>query len=49
MTVTEGAGPPAPPKPMTEAEFRGLYDRLHAQPPWGLADRRAALGGQDDG
>ena len=36
MTGRQGAGPaPAPPKPMTEAEFQRLYDRLRAQPPWG--------------
>jgi hypothetical protein len=28
---------------MTEAEFQLLYDRLHAEPPWGPADRRGAL------
>jgi len=43
MTVTEGTGQPAPPKLMTEAEFRGLYDKLRAQPPWGPADRDGAL------
>ena len=43
MTVTEGTGPSTPPKLMTEAEFRGLYDQLRARPPWGPADRRGAL------
>jgi len=43
MTAAEGTGPPAPPEPMTEAEFRGLYDRLRALPPWGPADREGAL------
>jgi kynurenine formamidase len=43
MTVAEGAGRPAPAEPMTEAEFRGLYDRLRALPPWGPADREGAL------
>ena len=43
MTVTEGTGPPTPPKLMTEAEFRGLYDQLRSLPPWGSADREGAL------
>jgi kynurenine formamidase len=43
MTVTEGTGPATPPKLMTEAEFRGLYDQLRALPPWGPADREGAL------
>jgi len=29
--------------PLTEAEFRELYDGLRAQLPWGKADRRGAL------
>jgi kynurenine formamidase len=33
---------PAPGR-MTEAEFRSLYERLRAEPPWGPADRRGAL------
>ena len=28
---------------MTEAEFRGLYDRLRGEVPWGPDDRRGAL------
>jgi kynurenine formamidase len=28
---------------LTEAEFRALYDRLRARPPWGPDDRRGAL------
>jgi kynurenine formamidase len=28
---------------MTKAEFRSLYQRLRAEPPWGPADRRGAL------
>jgi len=43
MTVTEGTGPATPAKLMTEAEFRRLYDRLRAQPPWGPADWEGAL------
>jgi len=43
MTVAEGTGSPTPPKLMTEAEFRGLYDQLRGRPPWGPADRRGAL------
>ena len=43
MTVTEGTGPAALPKRMTEAEFRGLYDQLRAESLWGPADRRGAL------
>ena len=31
------------PERMSEAEFRVLYERLRAQVPWGLADRRGAL------
>jgi kynurenine formamidase len=39
-----GAGPAMPaPGRMTEAEFRSLYERLRAEPPWGPADRRGAL------
>jgi kynurenine formamidase len=39
-----GAGPATPsPGRMTEAEFRSLYERLRAEPPWGPADRRGAL------
>jgi kynurenine formamidase len=39
-----GTGPaPAPTRRMTEAEFRSLYERLRAQPPWGPADSRGAL------
>jgi kynurenine formamidase len=33
----------SPPGPMTEAEFRALYDRLRTQLPWGPDDRRGAL------
>jgi kynurenine formamidase len=29
--------------PMTEAEFRALYEQLRGQPPWGPDDRRGAL------
>ena len=46
MTGTEhaGAGPAAlPPGPVTEAEFRSLYERLRGQLPWGPGDRRGAL------
>ena len=44
MTSSQGTGPaPASPGRMTEAEFRRLYDRLRARPPWGPADRRGAL------
>lgn len=46
MTSSQGPGTgpaPAPPGRMTEADFRRLYDRLRAQPPWGPADRRGAL------
>jgi len=32
-----------PPGPMTEAEFRSLYDQLRGQLPWGPDDRRGAL------
>src|SRR6516164_4842280 len=32
-----------PPGPMTETEFRSLYDRLRGQLPWGPDDRRGAL------
>jgi len=40
----DGAGPAAsPPGPMTEAEFRALYERLRRQAPWGPDDRRGAL------
>jgi kynurenine formamidase len=39
-----GAGSPGPaPSPMSEAEFRSLYERLRAQVPWGPDDRRGAL------
>ena len=34
---------PAPPKRMTKAKFRRLYDQLRTQPSWGPADRRGAL------
>jgi kynurenine formamidase len=38
------AGPPAPPAgPMTDAQFRALYERLRRQVPWGRDDRRGAL------
>jgi kynurenine formamidase len=44
MTGSERADPASlPPGPMTEAEFRSLYDRLRAQLPWGPDDRRGAL------
>jgi kynurenine formamidase len=44
MTGSERADPATlPPGPMTEAEFRSLYDRLRAQLPWGPDDRRGAL------
>ncbi len=46
MTSSQGtsAGPVvSPPGPMTEAEFRSLYERLRAQVPWGPGDRRGAL------
>jgi kynurenine formamidase len=39
-----GTGPATPPPGrMTEEEFRSLYERLRAEPPWGPADRRGAL------
>ena len=39
-----GADPAAlPPGPMTETEFRSLYERLRGQLPWGPDDRRGAL------
>jgi kynurenine formamidase len=34
---------PALAAPLSEAEFRSLYDRLRAAVPWGSADRRGAL------
>ena len=44
MTGSGGAGPAAlPPGPMTETEFRSLYERLRGQVPWGPDDRRGAL------
>ena len=44
MTGSGGAGPAAlPPGPMTETEFRSLYERLRGQLPWGPDDRRGAL------
>jgi hypothetical protein len=46
MTGTEhAAADPAalPPGPMTETEFRSLYERLRGQLPWGPDDRRGAL------
>jgi hypothetical protein len=46
MTGTEhaDAAPAAlPPGPMTETEFRSLYERLRGQLPWGPDDRRGAL------
>src|SRR5690348_3338220 len=44
MTSSGGAGPAAlPPGPMTETEFRSLYERLRGQLPWGPDDRRGAL------
>src|SRR5215467_15750756 len=46
MTSSQGTDtgpPPASPERMTEAEFRSLYERLRAEPPWGPADRRGAL------
>ena len=46
MTSSQGTGTgpaPAPPEQMTAAEFRSLYKRLRAEPPWGPADRRGAL------
>ena len=44
MTGSGGAGPAAlRPGPMTEAEFRSLYERLRGQVPWGPDDRRGAL------
>src|ERR1700748_1463337 len=43
MTGSSGAGPAAlPPGPMTETEFRSLYERLRGQLPWGPDDRRGA-------
>ena len=30
-------------RPMTEAEFRALYQRLRKHVPWGADDRRGAL------
>jgi len=39
-----GTGPAAfPAGPMTEAQFRALYERLRQQVPWGPDDRRGAL------
>jgi len=39
-----GADPAAlPPGPMTETEFRSLYERLRGQLPWGPDVRRGAL------
>ena len=44
MTSSGGADPAAlPPGPMTETEFRSLYERLRGQLPWGPDDRRGAL------
>src|SRR5881397_1244856 len=44
MTGSGGAGPAVlPPGPMTEIEFRSLYERLRGQLPWGPDDRRGAL------
>jgi kynurenine formamidase len=46
MTSDQGTGTgraPEPPGRMSETEFRGLYERLRARPPWGPADRRGAL------
>src|SRR5689334_8429369 len=46
MTRIEGTGtgPAAfPAGPMTETEFRALYERLRRQVPWGPDDRRGAL------
>jgi kynurenine formamidase len=41
-TQAAGNGASSPP-PMTEAEFRALYDRLRDNLPWGEDDRRGAL------
>src|SRR6478736_5992745 len=44
MTGSGGVAPGAlPPGPMTETEFRLLYERLRGQVPWGPDDRRGAL------
>jgi len=46
MTDAEraGSGPAASPAgPMTETQFRALYERLRRQVPWGPEDRRGAL------
>jgi kynurenine formamidase len=46
MTHTQhvGGGPAAfPPGPMTETEFRALYEQLRSTLPWGPDDRRGAL------
>src|SRR6478736_1504889 len=44
MTGSGGVAPGAlPPGPMTETEFRSLYERLRGQVPWGPDDRRGAL------
>jgi len=46
MTHTRRAGDGAaasPARPMTEAEFRSMYERLRGQLPWGSDDRRGAL------
>ena len=46
MTHTPHAGTGAaasPPGPMTETEFRALYEQLRSQLPWGPDDRRGAL------
>ena len=38
-----GAPAASPAGPMTEAEFRSMYERLRGQLPWGKDDRRGAL------
>ena len=40
--MTSNKAAPLPGR-MTEAEFRGLYDRLRGEVPWGPDDRRGAL------
>jgi kynurenine formamidase len=44
MTGVAGTAAASPsPGRMTESEFRGLYQRLRAQLPWGPEDRRGAM------
>jgi kynurenine formamidase len=43
MTGTQPDRTKTKPAPMTESEFRALYDRLRSNLPWGPDDRRGAL------